>query len=116
MIARELGAKTHLFTENGEGEQGNGVTDYFAWCGPGRTEWAEMVLDLAGIAAELSEIAPWPYPGREMVLVCGPIVHAQADGEWMLPCCSRTPFEVPRYNRMTLHPELVTCRPEIRPL
>lgn len=27
----------------------------------------------------------------------------------MMPCCGRTPFEVPRTDRITLDPALVTC-------
>ena len=27
-----------------------------------------------------------------------------------MPCCGLTPFEVPRTDRMTLDPALVTCR------
>jgi hypothetical protein len=31
------------------------------------------------------------------------------DGGGLMPCCGRTPFEVPRTDRMTLDPSLVTC-------
>jgi hypothetical protein len=30
-------------------------------------------------------------------------------GSGTMPCCRRTPFEVPSYHRMTLDPNLVTC-------
>ena len=30
-------------------------------------------------------------------------------GSGTMPCCGRTPFEVPRHHRMTLDPKLVTC-------
>ncbi len=29
-----------------------------------------------------------------------------------MPCCGLTPFEVPRTDRMTLDPKLVTCKVE----
>lgn len=31
------------------------------------------------------------------------------EGSGTMPCCDRTPFEVPDSDRMTLEPELVTC-------
>jgi hypothetical protein len=31
-------------------------------------------------------------------------------GEILTPCCGQTPFELPRTDRMTLEPSLVTCR------
>lgn len=31
------------------------------------------------------------------------------DGSGLMPCCGRTPFEVPRYHRMTTDPLFVTC-------
>lgn len=38
------------------------------------------------------------------------VVHGCPDeGETVMPCCGRTPFEVPRWHRMTLDKELVTC-------
>lgn len=30
-------------------------------------------------------------------------------GSGVMPCCGRTPFEVPTWNRMTLDSLLVTC-------
>lgn len=30
-------------------------------------------------------------------------------GEGFMSCCGKTPFEVPRTDRMTVHDELVTC-------
>ncbi|MEU1071885.1 MULTISPECIES: HIT domain-containing protein [unclassified Streptomyces] len=39
-------------------------------------------------------------------------VHAcPPDGSGLLPCCQRTPFEVPRTDRITEDPAAVTCRP-----
>lgn len=35
--------------------------------------------------------------------------HCPPEGKSLTPCCSRTPFELPRTHRMTLDPELVTC-------
>ena len=31
------------------------------------------------------------------------------EGEYVMPCCGKTPFEVPSTDRMTLDPEQVTC-------
>lgn len=31
------------------------------------------------------------------------------DGSGVMPCCGRTPFEVPHSDRMTLNPDEVTC-------
>lgn len=30
-------------------------------------------------------------------------------GSGIMPCCDKTPFEVPRTDRMTVDPALVTC-------
>lgn len=39
------------------------------------------------------------------------VVHACPPGDAAVtPCCGRTPFELPRSDRITLHPTLVTCR------
>lgn len=40
----------------------------------------------------------------EIVHECPPI------GSGLTLCCNRTPFELPITDRMTLQPELVTCR------
>jgi hypothetical protein len=31
------------------------------------------------------------------------------EGEYLMPCCGLTPFEVPCTDRMTLNPDLATC-------
>jgi hypothetical protein len=31
------------------------------------------------------------------------------DGSGLTPCCGKTPFELPRTDRMTVHADLVTC-------
>lgn len=37
-------------------------------------------------------------------------VHACPPGDsGTMPCCGRTPFEVPEWHRMTVDPALVTC-------
>lgn len=39
-----------------------------------------------------------------------PPVHAcPPDGSGLTPCCGRTPFELPRTDRMTVHLDRVTC-------
>lgn len=41
------------------------------------------------------------------------VTHACPIGDAVLtPCCNRTPFELPRTDRMTLNPALITCRQE----
>ncbi len=40
----------------------------------------------------------------------GPVHMCPDDGGNIMPCCGLTPFEVPRTDRMTLNPRLVTCR------
>ena len=37
--------------------------------------------------------------------------HCPEDGHGNTPCCARTPFELPRDDRMSNDPALVTCRP-----
>lgn len=38
------------------------------------------------------------------------VVHqCPSGGSGIMPCCGRTPFEVPRYHRMAIDPALVTC-------
>lgn len=45
----------------------------------------------------------------EVVHMCPP------EGSGLMPCCGRTPFEVPRWeHRITLQPSLVTCTGEQR--
>jgi hypothetical protein len=40
----------------------------------------------------------------------GEVVHLCPPGdEGWTPCCDRTPFELPKSDRMTLDPTLVTC-------
>lgn len=40
----------------------------------------------------------------EVTHACPPV------GSGVTPCCGRTPFELPRDDKMTLDPGLVTCR------
>lgn len=40
----------------------------------------------------------------------GPVHACPPDGSSTMPCCGRTPFEVPPTDRMTVQPELVTCQ------
>jgi hypothetical protein len=40
----------------------------------------------------------------------GEVIHqCPPDGSGLMPCCGRTPFEVPQSNRITLDPTMVTC-------
>lgn len=36
-------------------------------------------------------------------------VHAIADGEAVTSCCGRTPFELPRMERITVDPKFANC-------
>lgn len=46
----------------------------------------------------------WNPDGRpEITHECPP------QGGQLLPCCKRTPYEIPLYHRLTLDRELVTC-------
>ena len=39
-------------------------------------------------------------------------IHAcPPDGSGLMPCCGKTPFELPRSDRMTANPAAVTCTP-----
>lgn len=40
----------------------------------------------------------------------GPMHMCPPDGAVTMPCCGRTPFEVPRSDRMTIYSEDVTCK------
>lgn len=41
-----------------------------------------------------------PGPTAEVVHRCPP------KGSGLMPCCGKTPFEVPRYHRLTVNPSL----------
>lgn len=51
------------------------------------------------------------HSGRvELALEVEEVVHLCPPRDaGLFPCCGRTPFEVPRWHRMTLDPERVTC-------
>ena len=39
------------------------------------------------------------------------VIHrCPAPGEYLMPCCGQVPLEVPRWHRLTLDPEMVTCK------
>jgi acyl-CoA reductase-like NAD-dependent aldehyde dehydrogenase len=64
--------------------------------------------DMHRRAAELRRMADeaqQPEAQREVVHACPP------DGSGLMPCCGRTPFELPRTDRMSADPTLVTCQP-----
>ncbi len=47
--------------------------------------------------------------GELRLLLAEEVVHqCPPEGEGLMPCCGRTPFEVPSYHRMTVTEE-VTC-------
>jgi hypothetical protein len=42
---------------------------------------------------------------------CSVVHQCPPDGAGVMPCCGRTPFEVPRTDRMTADASAVTCKP-----
>ncbi|MFF7837594.1 hypothetical protein ACFZC6_01970 [Streptomyces ossamyceticus] len=42
-----------------------------------------------------------------------PVHGCPPDGSGLTPCCGRTPFELPRTDRMATDPALVTCQPAV---
>lgn len=50
--------------------------------------------------------------GEQGLGTCSPErAHLIADGEAVTSCCHRTPFELPRTERITVDPALANCRP-----
>lgn len=74
-----------------------------------RDAWNGGVMDGAGLlrslASEAQPAAVSPQP--EAVHACPP------DGSGLTPCCGRTPFELPRTDRMSTDPAAVTCAPAV---
>ena len=65
--------------------------------------------DAAGLSKPTTDRARarWNPQGHlEVVHRCPPI------GSGEMPCCGRTPIEVPQWHRLTLDPALVTCEGE----
>ncbi len=46
-----------------------------------------------------------PAPGAQET------IHFIADGDAVTSCCGRTPFELPRSDRITVDPALTNCEP-----
>lgn len=52
----------------------------------------------------------WHQCAQQLHSALGYLVHqAPNDDSGAMPCCGRTPFEVPATDQMTLEPEAVTC-------
>jgi hypothetical protein len=66
-------------------------------------EEAEQMTPAAELLRQI-----WNPEGHEEVTHRCP-APSGAGGDGLMPCCGRTPFQVPPYHRMTLHEELVTC-------
>lgn len=47
--------------------------------------------------------------GLEQFRADAEVTHLSPPEGGLMPCCGLTPFEVPRYHRMTGDPALVTC-------
>ncbi|MEU9323243.1 hypothetical protein AB0D91_05425 [Streptomyces canus] len=67
-----------------------------------KQELRRMAREADRSAAELRRVAA---ETREVVHGCPP------DGSGLTPCCGRTPFELPRTDRMSTDPAAVTCTP-----
>jgi hypothetical protein len=63
--------------------------------------WESARDVLRRMAAEVQQ----PETQADAVHACPP------DGSGITPCCGRTPFELPRTDRMSADPTLVTCQP-----
>jgi hypothetical protein len=74
---------------------------------PGR---AQAVAD--GLNERFAHVLPdglrFEFAAREITHQCPP------DGQYVTPCCGLTPFELPRGDRITEDPALVTCGKEGR--
>ena len=56
------------------------------------------------------ELGPVENNAVQATVIVDEVTHrCPPEGSGTMPCCGRTPFEVPRWHRMTLDPELVTC-------
>jgi hypothetical protein len=62
-------------------------------------------LEVATKLRRMADEAQQPETQAEVVHACPP------DGSGLTPCCGRTPFELPRTDRMSADPTLVTCQP-----
>jgi hypothetical protein len=82
-------------------------------------EQANLIFQRNAVQARIDEISRALTASGEARLLYNPenvaeVTHAcpPDDGGGLMPCCGLTPFEVPRTDRMTLDPELVTCGKE----
>jgi hypothetical protein len=66
----------------------------------GAVKWRELGFTVLVVPGEELGVAE----AAEVTHLCGP-----SDGPSVFSCCGRTPFEVPRSDRVTLDPALVTC-------
>ena len=48
----------------------------------------------------------WAYGAQ----IPAEVTHQSPPEGGVMPCCGLTPFEVPRFDRITLDPALVTCQ------
>jgi hypothetical protein len=62
-------------------------------------------LEVATKLRRMADEAQQPETQADAVHACPP------DGSGITPCCGRTPFELPRTDRMSADPTLVTCQP-----
>ncbi|MDX2954571.1 hypothetical protein [Streptomyces caniscabiei] len=95
-------------------EAADKLAEFIALHGPtSRTVagWTGAEAFLRRMAAESAAVdrvaAETPPAETETVHACPP------DGSGLTPCCGRTPFELPRTDRMTRDPAAVTCRPAV---
>jgi hypothetical protein len=50
-------------------------------------------------------------PDGTTLKVVAPTHRCPPEGSNVMPCCGRSPYEVPLKHRITTDPRLVTCRP-----
>ena len=62
-------------------------------------EWAERAFEFGRLAGRHN-----PEGRPEVIHRCPP------EGSGVMPCCDRTPLQVPPWHRLTLDPSLVTCK------
>lgn len=81
----------------------NGAAIHFTDMDVARQMATNILMVCAFGADQLDEITAAAVD--EIVHACPP-----DGGGGLMPCCGRTPFEVPRTDRMTVQGELVTCK------
>lgn len=83
--------------------------------GAALTIWQEVVcggehLEVTRAGQRVAVIMPFDEWEDLREAAASEVTHrCPPTGSGIMPCCGRAPFEVPRTDRMTLDPSLVTC-------